>query len=110
MVQDQMSQKLAGVKSRQKKQNSRKALWDDVNEDTKHQQMEMILAKNLGPDEDGWVDDDNDEMPLEHQDAEMKIVDGVALPPSAAAAVLVVIDRTASTAGSEAGDELDKIT
>ena len=74
--------------------------------------MKAILGDNMDEadgnadgDDDGWVDEEMDE-----DQTDVKIVDGVRLPATAAATKLVVVDRMASAPTTDAEDEVEKIT
>ncbi len=85
-------------------------MWEDINhvsrEETRKAPKFQVLA-DRGADEDDaeWSD-----VPQPFEvDTEMKVVDGVQVPASAAAIKLTVVDRLASATPSVAGD-FDGIT
>ena len=100
---DRLEKKFAGSQSKVKKRKDRAALWDEINEASKEEKRKTTKWSVLNDDQEvngEWEDERED------GDAEMKTVDGVELPASAAAMKLVVVDRTASAAGSD----IDEIT
>lgn len=107
---DQMAKKVEVVQSREAKRRRRRAMWDEVNgvakeEERKAPKFEVLADEVVGQGGDEWEDEPNDN----DGDAEMKVVDGVAVPVTAAGSKLVVVDRTASANTSD-NDDLDGIT
>ena len=103
IVMDRLEKKVAGSELRTKKRKDRAAVWDEINEASKEEKRKTPKWSVLNDEQEAngeWEDEQEDD------DAEMKVVDGVELPDSAAATKLVVVDRTASAAGSD----IDEIT
>lgn len=101
---DQLEKKKIGSQTKLKKRRERKALWDEVNEASNEEKRKApkfsVLEDTQGLDGE-WEDENEVE-----GDTEMKVIDGVEVPASAAAQTLTVVDRTASLAGSD----VDEIT
>lgn len=87
----------------------RRGMWDEVNVTNKFDKLNTVLGDNMDEMVEGeWVDEAMEEEAKENHD--MKVVDGVKLPASAALTKLVVVDRIASAPTTDAEDETDKIT
>ena len=104
IVMDRLEKKVAGSESEDEEdRKDRAAVWDEINEASKEEKRKTPKWSVLNDEQEAngeWEDEQEDD------DAEMKVVDGVELPASAAATKLVVVDRTASAAGSD----IDEIT
>lgn len=100
---DRLEKKVATSQSKTKKIKDRAAVWDEINEASKEDLRKTPKWSVLNDDQEvnGECEDEQ-----EDGDAEMEIVDGVELPASVIATKLVVVDRTASAAGSD----IDEIT
>ena len=103
VVSAQLEKKMAGSQSRLKKRRERKAVWDEVNDDAREEQRKTPKFQLLsnGNTEN---DENQDEWEDESGDTEMKTVDGVQVPATAALTRLLVVDRPASNAGSDLDD------
>ena len=104
---DRLEKKVATSQSKTKKIKDRAAVWDEINEASKEEKRKTPKWSVLNDDQEAngeWEDEPEDEP--EDGDAEMKTLNAVELPASAAATKLVVVDRTASAAGSD----MDEIT
>lgn len=107
-VLDQLEKKKAVSQVKVKKVRSRRALWEEINDEAieeKRKVPRLLVGgnenrENEGAEDVGWED--------EQGDAEMKTVDvggvEVKVPLSAPLAQVVVVDRTASNAGSDLED------
>lgn len=103
IVMDQLERKKVDSQDKMKKVRSRRAVWDEINGEAKEERRKapkfLELVEGNDDQENGeWEDVD------EQGDQEMKVVDGVELPGNAAVNKLVVVDRTASNAGSDLDD------
>lgn len=105
IVMDQLEQKKVGTQNKMNKVRGRRAIWDEINGDAKEEQrkapkymafVEGAVSEDAENQE--WEDVD------EHGDEQMKTVDGAELPVIAGVSKLVVVDRTASNAGSDLDD------
>ena len=108
VVQDQLKKKVIGSQSREKKRNSRRAIWEEINSAVGKDAGKSIVTSveiNERPDEDEWEDED---VAQNGDDTEMKVLDGVHVPADVAGTKLVVVDRT--TASLEPIDDADRIT
>lgn len=103
IVMDQLEQKKVDSQKKMKKVRGRRAIWDEINGEAKEEQRK---APKLFASTEGNADGENEEWEDvdEQGDQEMKTVDGVKLPATAAVTKLVVVDRTASNAGSDLDD------
>lgn len=115
-VQDRLAKKVDEAASRQNKRKSRKAVWEEVNNDASKEEQTKPTPKVKDLDdnntdhvrgEDGWEDEPM--MGADEKNLDVKVVDGVTVPASAPAMELTVVDRTAFLAGSDL-EEFDKIT
>lgn len=78
-VQDRFHTKIADATSRLRKRQSRRALWDEVNDASKEETRKAIKAPGRF---DSLNDDDEAEDDIEpfHGDTEIKVIDGVQVP------------------------------
>lgn len=105
VVMDKLERRKVDSQQKMKKVRGRRAVWDEINGEAKEEQRKApkfmaLVEGNEDAENEDWEDVD------EQGDQEMKSVDGVKLPASAAVSKLVVVDRTASNAGSD----LDEIS
>lgn len=103
IVMDRLERKKVSSQDKLKKVRSRRAIWDEINGEAKEERRKApkfleLVDGNEDQENEEWEDVD------EQGDKEMKIVDGVELPGNAAVSKLVVVDRTASNAGSDLDD------
>ena len=108
-VMNQMVKKVEGSQSRTKKMRDRRALWDEVNEASKEEKRKAPRVQVLADEMNGSEDDWEDEPQAFEGDTEMKVIDGVQVPASAAGSKLVIVDRNLSANPSDAED-FDGIT
>lgn len=78
-VQDRLHTKVADATSRLRKRQSRRALWEEVNDASKEESRKSIKAPGRF---DSLKDEDGTEDDIEpfHGDTEIKVIDGVQVP------------------------------
>jgi Alb1 len=109
-IMDQMEKKVEVAQTRVKTRKDRSAMWEDINDISKEEtrkapKFQVLAHREIDDDEADWSD-----VPQHFEgDTEMKVVDGVQVPVSAAAVKLTLVDRLASATPSVAGD-FDGIT
>jgi hypothetical protein len=104
---NQLEKKQESFQARQKKVRGRRAIWEEINDGAEEEKRKTPRFQVLGEDgHDQVVENGNNDEEWEDEqgDAEMKVVDGIVLPASAALNKIVVVDRTASNAGSDLED------
>ncbi|ETN45011.1 uncharacterized protein HMPREF1541_09887 [Cyphellophora europaea CBS 101466] len=103
IVMDQLEKKKSESQVKMKKVRGRRAIWDEINgeaEEEKRKTPKLFSARG----DDAEAEDQQWEDVDEQGDQEMKLVDGVQVPANAPVNKLVVVDRTASNAGSDLDD------
>lgn len=80
MVQDQLEAKVAEAKSRSKKVQSRRALWEDINSATTDETRKAIKGPGRFDALNDESDDGKDDIQPFHGDTEIKVIDGVQVP------------------------------
>ncbi|KIV93308.1 hypothetical protein PV10_04532 [Exophiala mesophila] len=111
VVQDQLVKKVGDAQKRQKKIRERAGLWEDTNGRINpfDKLASNAFAEENNDDHGGsWEDEEMDE--VQDGTTDVKIVNGVKLPASAAITQLVVVDRTASGHNTDTDNDLDNIT
>ncbi|KAL2429645.1 hypothetical protein ABEF95_008609 [Exophiala dermatitidis] len=111
IVQDQLAKKVNDASTRLKKRRERKGVWDEINGGTKSEQMRAILGQDMdqADGDDDWEDEAMEEVEMV-QESETKTVEGLAMPTTAVASKVTVVDHTTSVPTTVEEDEADKIT
>lgn len=105
-VQDRFHTKIADATSRLRKRQSRRALWDEVNDASKEEVRKAIKPPGrfdaLNDDDDGT---ENDIEPF-HGDTEIKVIDGVQVPTFATGQTLTFAVGPSLVATKKEPDEV----
>ena len=119
IIGDKLEKRQETQVTKTKRVRNRRAVWEEINEEVSEQRRKTPGGWGLeagqdavvvnGEAEEGWEDEEQEERTGDGDaDAEMKVVDGVVLPASAALNKIVLVERTASSRGSVA--DMEEIT
>lgn len=108
-VQDRHETKVAEATSRLKKRQSRRALWDEVNDASKEEARKSIKAPGRF---DSLIQDDGTEDDIEpfYGDTEIKVIDGVQVPTFATGQTMTFTMGPGPSLAAKDNKEPDEVT